>query len=246
MEEERQAEEDEQRPADDADHVVVVAQPAERAHRPHEGDGCEDERERQPGGVRGEDRGALQDLLGASRQHQHRREDGADARRGTHRKGGPEQDARAAPPRPGQKARRDEPLGPGQESEERKPEDDEHEPGELGATVRVEDAADGCSSRAEDDEDRREAEDERNARARHSPPDSGLAEPVGLDGRHGRQVAGHERQDAGRDDRQQPSDERERKLFSGRHRAFLPGWTFAGRADEGRRETPYRMRYGVD
>ena len=74
-------------------------------------------------------------------------------------------------------------------------------PGELELAVGRQHAADRGRCDSEDDEDDREAEDERQARERDPPRGSGRPEPVGFDRGHGREVARHEREDAGRDDR---------------------------------------------
>ena len=62
----------------------------------------------------------------------------------------------------------------------------------------------------EEDEEGREAEDERHASPDHTPSVPGLAELVCVDRRHGREVGGHERQDARREKRDHPGEERDR------------------------------------
>ena len=69
------------------------------------------------------------------------------------------------------------------------------------------------------DEDDGEAGDERDAGDDDPPrPTPRLAELVHLDRRDGRQVAGHERQHAGRDHGEEPREERDRKLLDHRVR----------------------------
>ena len=62
---------------------------------------------------------------------------------------------------------------------------------------------------SERDEDEREAEHERDAREHHPPGRPPVAEAIGLDGGDGGEVAGHERQHAGREERHEPGDERD-------------------------------------
>ena len=66
------------------------------------------------------------------------------------------------------------------------------------------------------DEDEREAGDERHAREHDPPPRAPLAEPVDVDGRDRREVAGHERQHARRHHRDEPGEERDRELLKHR------------------------------
>ena len=116
---------------------------------------------------------------------------------------------RAPVSRPG----REDPLGPRQQADEREPEHDEHEAGQLDLPGGGQHTADGSRSRSEDDEDDREPGDERQAPERHVASRSRLAEPIGLDRGHRRQVAGHERQDAGRDDRDHSREKRDRDFL---------------------------------
>ena len=140
-----------------------------------------------------------------------------DARCGADGERAPEQNTRPAAPRAGEHARCEDPLGPRQQADEREPEHDEHEAGQLDLPGRGQHAADGSRSRSEDDEDDGEPGDERQAPERHVASRSRLAEPVGLDRGHRRQVAGHERQDAGRDDRDHPRQERNRDFLEDRY-----------------------------
>ena len=86
------------------------------------------------------------------------------------------------------------------------PDDDEHEAGDLlqQELVAEERAADDRSADTERHEDGREAEDERDAGDDDATRRARLAEAVGLDGGDRRQVAGHERQHAGREKGDEP------------------------------------------
>ena len=184
----------------------MVAEPAEGAHRLREADRGEQERQSQPGRVEREQHCPLQDRARA-RDREDRGEHRADARRRADRERCAEQDARVSPARSRQQARGEEPLRPGQKPDERQPDDDEDQAGELELAVGRQDASDRGRCDPEDDEDDREAEDERQAGERDPARGSGRSEPVGLDRRHGRQVARHEREDAGRDDRDDAREE---------------------------------------
>jgi hypothetical protein len=116
-----------------------------------------------------------------------------------------------------EEARRKHALRPRQQTEERQPEDDEEDAGELGLTGGAQNAADCRCSGTESDEHEREAGDERHARKRDAPRDARLTETIGLDRRDGREVAGYEREHAGSHDREEPCKERDRQLRS--HRA---------------------------
>ena len=129
-------------------------------------------------------------------QREDRREHDADTRRRAHRERCPEQHGGASPPGPRDEAGREEALRPRQQADEREPEDDEHEAGELGLPVEGQHAADRGRPRAQDHEDDGEAGDERQAPQRDAACGTRLAEAIGLDRRHRREVAGHERQDA--------------------------------------------------
>ena len=79
-----------------------------------------------------------------------------------------------------------------------RPEHDEHEAGDLRARLRSTEPPSAAARRAENDEDDGEAEDEGHARRNDAARHPALAEPVDLDRRDRREVAGHERQHAGR------------------------------------------------
>ena len=114
--------------ADELDRDEVVAQPAERPHRAREDRPGEDERDREPERVAGEQERSLQRGVGGAGEHEDRRQHGADARRRADRERAAEQHARAAAPRALHEPGTDEPLGPRQQAHEREPEDDEDEP----------------------------------------------------------------------------------------------------------------------
>jgi hypothetical protein len=164
----------------------VVAEPAKRAHCADESNRRQNEGDPEAGGVRGQENRALDRRLCVPGQHEHRGEDGSDARRRTHGKRGTEQGARSAPVCARQEARRDDPFGPRQKSEEREPEHDEDEPGELGPPVQIEQTAERRRPGPKGDEDGGEAENERNARLGDAEPDARLAEPVCFDRRNRR------------------------------------------------------------
>ena len=65
---------------------------------------------------------------------------------------------------------------------------------------------------AERDEDEREAEHERDARKHDPAGRAAVTEPIGLDRRDGRQVAGHEWQHAGREERDEAAGKRDEGL----------------------------------
>ena len=105
-----------------------------------------------------QEHGAPHDRARVAREHEHRGEHDADARRRADGEGGAEQRARARPPCALEQARRDEPLGPREQAHEREPEHDEQEAGDLVAPLRVDVAADRRRSGAERDEHDREAD----------------------------------------------------------------------------------------
>ena len=125
---------------------------------------CDDERRTEPERVHREEHSALHERAGVAREHEHGREDGADARRRADGERAAEERTGAAPARAGQEARREHALGHGQEPDEGETEDDEHEAGDLRLRVAGHGVADRSSARAQHDEDDREAEDERQAR----------------------------------------------------------------------------------
>ena len=115
----------------------------------------------------------------------------------------------------------DQPLGPRQQPHEGEAEDDEHEAGDLLEEELVVDerAADERGGGAEQDEHGGEAGDERDARRDHPPRRPRLAEPVGLDRRDGREVAGNEREHARGEEGEEPGDERDGELVRFMHRS---------------------------
>src|SRR6266508_2010183 len=209
MEEKEQPERDEGQASGGANDRVVIAEPAERAQRLREGDSGQEKRRAQSRGVRREEDRPTHDLLGA-REDEDRGENRPDARRGTYGKGGTEESARAALPRATQEPGSDDPLGPRQQADEREPQHDEDEAGELGLAVGVEQAADRSRPGAQEDEDDREAGDEGQARKHDAPRRARVSEAVRLHGGDRREVPGHEREDAGRDDGDEPRQERHR------------------------------------
>ena len=78
---------------------------------------------------------------------------------------------------PGQQPGRDHALRHRQQPDEREPDHDEHEAGDLGLSALREDVADCRRAGAEDDEDDGEPEDERHARAHDPPRGASLPEP---------------------------------------------------------------------
>ena len=70
--------------------------------------------------------------------------------------------------------------------------------------------ADERGTDAEEDEEGGEPEDERHAACDHAPRIPRLAELIGIDRRHGREVRGHERKHARREERDHPGEERDR------------------------------------
>jgi hypothetical protein len=210
VEEKQQAQGDEHQSAADPDHDVVVSKPPERAHRLRESDSGEQEGEAEARRVRREQDGSPKHRAGIAGQDEDRRQDRSDARCGANRESRSEQRARPPLAGPDEETRGQDPLRPGQQPDEREAEDDENEAGELGLPVSVEDAADRRRARAEQDEDDGEAADERQAGERDPAGGSRAAKLVGLDRGYRRQVAGNERQDAGRDYRDEPREERQR------------------------------------
>ena len=97
------------------------------------------------------------------------------------------------------------------------PKHDEHEAGDLLEQELV--AEERRRRRAaaptpSSDEDGGEPEHERDARDARPAGPARLAEPVGLDRRDRRQVAGHERQDARREEREEAGEQRDRQLVA--------------------------------
>src|SRR2546425_30607 len=82
----------------DADDAVVVAHPAESAHRVRECEPRDDERGAEPERVGNEEDDPARDRAGARGKHEDRREHRPDARRRTDREGSAEERVRAAPP----------------------------------------------------------------------------------------------------------------------------------------------------
>ena len=112
----------------------------------------------------------------------------------------PEPPRRARCSRPGATAR----SGHGSSADEREPDHDEHEAGDLGLGRLRDDARDRRRPGAEHDEHDREAGDERHARrARFAVPSPRSPSAVDLERRDRREVAGDERQHARRDHRDQ-------------------------------------------
>ena len=72
--------------------------------------------------------------------------------------------------------------------------------------VVLEDGAEAGRGQPEEDEDRREAGDEEQARAEHAAP-AGVVELAGRDAGHRREVAGHQRQHAGGEEGDDPRRE---------------------------------------
>jgi hypothetical protein len=103
-------------------------------------------------------------------------------------------------------------LGPREQPHEREPEDHEDEPRDpfQQELVGEETAANEPGAHAEQDEDRREAEHERDAGRDDPPRRSRLAEAVRVDRRHRREVAGDEREHAGSEERDEAGDECDR------------------------------------
>ena len=111
-EEEQEAERDQRHAADDPDHDVVVAHPAERAHRACERDPGEEKSDADPERVREEQHRATEHRARTACEHEHRRQDRADARRRADREGGPEQRARLTPACVAEKTGPDDALRP--------------------------------------------------------------------------------------------------------------------------------------
>ena len=127
-----------------------------------------------------------------------------------------EQRVRPAAPGVLQQAGRHRALRPRQQPDEREPDHDQHEAGDLDLRLLVDRAADRGGAGAEQHEDGREAEDERDARDHDPPADAALAEPVDLDGGDRREIARQQRQHARRDHRHETREERDRQLLSHR------------------------------
>ncbi len=70
--------------------------------------------------------------------------------------------------------------------------------------------ADECRADTEEDEERREAEDERHASGDHAPRIAPLSELIRIDCRHRREVRRHEWKDARSEERDHPREERDR------------------------------------
>ena len=192
--------------------AVVVAQPAERRHRPREQSCREHERHREPERVDGEERRSLERGVGRAGEDEDRRQDGADARRRADREGATQENAGATPARLLQETGTDEPLGPRKQPHEREAEDDEHEPRDaLEQELVAEDpTTDERRADPEQHEERREPEDERHAARDHAPRRARLPEPVGVDGRDRGEIRRDERQDARREERDHAREERDR------------------------------------
>src|SRR5581483_2170061 len=120
----------------------------------------------------------------------------------------------AAAARTLQQARSDGALGPRQKADEREADDDEREAGDLVLGRLGDDAGDRRGGGTERNEHAGEADDERHARRDDAPARAALAEARHLDARDGREVAGHERQDAGRDHGDEAGEEGDGKLLA--------------------------------
>jgi hypothetical protein len=187
----------------------VVAEPAEEGHPADEEDRDEQEREAEAGRVGRQPGGAAQNGVGVARRRERAAEERPDARCGADRERATQQHARAAAPRPPQQPAGDQPVRSGQEAEEREPGDDEDEAGDRPLRLVGQRARDEARGRPERDEHRRETGDERQRGDGDAPADAWVAETLRVDRGHGRQVAGHERQDAGERDRGETSEEKE-------------------------------------
>ena len=95
------------------------------------------------------------------------------------------------------------PIRPGQQSEERQAGDDEDEARDRTLCLVRQRVGDEARGSPECDENNGEAGDEREARKRDASPDARVTQPLGIDGRDCRQVAGHERQHARERDRRE-------------------------------------------
>ena len=113
---------------------------------------------------------------------------------------------------PWSEPRAEQALGPGQEPHEREPEHDQDEPRDLleQELVGEETAADEGGTHPEQHEDRREAEDEGNARHDHTSGVSRLPQPVRVDGRDRREIPRDEREHARSQERNESGQERDR------------------------------------
>jgi hypothetical protein len=97
-----------------------------------------------------------------------------------------------------------------EQPDEREPEHDEDEAGDLRLSALREEVADRRRTGAEDDEDDGESDDERHAGAYDSSGRPPLAEASAFDARERGQVPGYEREHARRDHRREACEERDR------------------------------------
>ena len=176
----------------------MVAQPPESAHRLCEQRSRKNEGNREPERVTGEEKCTLEDSAGRAREDEGRCQYWSDARGGTNGERASEQQPRASAPRALYEAGADKSLRPGQQAHEREPEDDEHEARDALEQKLV--PEEPCSKELRPDpethEHRGEPEHERDAREHNPASGAAFAKPFSLDGRHRRQIAGDERQDA--------------------------------------------------
>ena len=139
----------------------------------------------------------------------------------------PSSNARATAPRALHEPGTDEPLGPGQQAHEGEPEDDEDEARRSARAGTGRGRGPPPISWAptpSSDEDGREPEHERDAREHDAPGRAAVSEPVRLDGRDGREVAGHERQHARGEERDEARERARRVARSAARASFLePG-----------------------
>ena len=129
-----------------------------------ERDAGEHERRPEPERVGDQQDDAARDGAAARREHEDRGEHRADARGGADGERAAEQRVRPAAAGVLQQARRDRALRPRQQPDEREPDHDQHEAGDLDLRLLVDRAADRGRAGAEQHEDGGEAEDERDAR----------------------------------------------------------------------------------
>src|SRR5215218_511983 len=208
--EDQEAHRDQDRAAYGNDRLVVALHHGESGGHLRERHGGEEEGDRQAGAVDREEEGAAADRVGQGGGGEDRSQGRTDAGGPGDREGGAGDD-RAAFARPGQEGV-DVPLAVEAGDEERGDEEDAHgddqDPGNLRQQLLVvlEGRAEAGRGQTEEDEDRREAGDEEEAGA-EDPAPAGVVELARRDPRHRRQVARHQRQDAGGEEGDDPGRE---------------------------------------
>jgi len=230
------AHDDEHEPGADLDDGVVALEEPEGAGGGVERHGGEQERQREPCGVDGQQQRALPGARAGGGEAEDGAERRTDARRPGDGERGAGDDGSAAPGALDEGVRAE--LAVQARDEHRRHEQRAHgDDGHAGDLVErglgvEQERADGAGSESQQDEQRRERRHKQRAAAKHVAVDSTATEPRGLDPRDGGQIARYERQTARRHERHDAGGKRKREARGLNHggrsdgcrRRACPAW----------------------